>query len=169
MSAAILPIAIAAVLIFALVKQVDVYSAFAAGAKEGLPVLLNILPYLAAMLAAINILRESGGLASLIRLLETPLAAIGFPAELLPLALLRPFSGSASLALLSDVYAQYGADSFLGRAASLMMGSSETIFYTVALYFGSIHITKTRYCVPVALISGAVGIVVSLLLARAPG
>jgi len=169
LSAAVIPIAIAAVLIFALVKKVDVYSAFAAGAKEGLPVLLNILPYLAAMLMAINVFRESGVLAALIRFLQKPFAALGFPAELLPLALLRPFSGSASLALLSDVYAQYGADTFLGRAASLMMGSSETIFYTLALYFGSIQVTKTRYCVPVALISGVVGIVVSLLLARAMG
>jgi len=169
LSAAVIPIAIAAVLIFALVKKVDVYSAFAAGAKEGLPVLLNILPYLAAMLMAINVFRESGVLAALIRFLQKPFAALGFPAELLPLALLRPFSGSASLALLSDVYAQYGADTFLGRAASLMMGSSETIFYTLALYFGSIQVTKTRYCVPVALISGVVGIVVSLLLARASG
>ena len=169
MSAAVLPIAIASVLTFALVKKVDVYSAFAKGAKEALPVLINILPYLAAMLMAINVFRESGALAALIRLLEKPLAALGFPAELLPLALLRPFSGSASLALLSDVYAQYGADTFLGRAASLMMGSSETIFYTLALYFGSIHVTKTRYCVPVALLSGAVGIAVSLLLAHASG
>ena len=121
------------------------------------------------MLTAIHVLRESGVLSALIAWLSSPLAKLGFPAELLPLALLRPFSGSASLALLSDIYQKYGADSFLGTAASLMMGSSETIFYTVALYFGSIHITKTRYCIPVALISGVVGIAVSLLLARASG
>ena len=169
MSAAIIPLCATFVIIYALAKKVDVYSAFAAGAKDGLPVLVNILPYMAAMLMAINVFRESGALSAIITFLTKPLSAIGFPAELLPLALLRPFSGSASLALLSDVYAQYGPDSFLGRAASLMMGSSETIFYTVALYFGAIKVTKTRYCVPVALISGAVGILCSLLLAGRMG
>ena len=169
MSALILPILIALLLIFALVKKVDVYSAFASGAKEGLPVLYGILPYLAAMLIAINMLKESGALSALIRILSGPLAKIGFPAELLPLAVLRPFSGSASLAMLSEIYESYGADSFLGIAASLMKGSSETIFYTVALYFGSVRITKTRYAVPVALISGVAGIAVSVWLARTLG
>lgn len=169
MSAAVIPLLLCCLLIAALVKKTDVYTAFVNGAKEGLPVVAGVLPYLAAMLTAIRAMRASGALSALISLLSRPLARLGFPPELLPLAALRPFSGSASLALLSEIYTQYGADSFLGTAASLMMGSSETIFYTLALYFGSIHITNARYCIPVALLSGAAGTVASLLLARLMG
>lgn len=166
MSAAFIPACILFVLGYALYKRTDVYGAFVEGAADALRVIVRILPYMAAMLIALNAFRSSGAMAALIRLLSPILEAVQMPAELVPLAVLRPFSGSASLAILSDLYAQYGPDSFIGLAASVMMGSSETIFYTVALYFGAVSVTKTRHAVPAALLSGIIGTVASLVLSH---
>jgi len=166
MSAAIVPLLVAAVVLYGLCKKVDIYEAFVDGAKQGLPVLYRVLPYLAAMLVAIRVFRESGLLDQLVALTGPAFEKIGMPPELLPLALLRPFSGGAAMALVSDVFTNYGADSFLGLAASTMMGSSETIFYTLALYFGSVGIQKTRFTLPVALLSSLVSVIASIVICR---
>ena len=162
----LIPCSIAALLIFALCKKVNIYKAFAEGAAAALPQLVNVLPYLAAMLTALEIFRGSGALSALVRWLSPMGAAVGIPKELIPLIVLRPFSGSASLALLRDTLTEHGADGYIGRAASVLVGSTETVFYTVALYFGSVGVTITRQAVPAALISGAVGVTVGLLLVR---
>ena len=154
----------AALFIYALIKKVNVYKAFAAGAADALPQLINVLPYLAAMLTAIEALRSSGVLSYLIGFLRPAALRVGLDPELLPILLLRPFSGSATLAILKDTLTNVGADSAAGRAASVVVGSTETVFYTVALYFGSVGVTKTRQAIPAALISGAVGVIVGLLL-----
>ena len=163
MSSAILPLMIAGVVLYALMRRVDVYDAFVEGAAEGLPVLYKILPFLAAMLIAIGALRDSGLIDRLTALLTPACGAAGLQAELLPL-LLRPFSGSAAMAELAELFARFGPDSDIGMRASVLMGSSETIFYEVALYFGAVGVKKTRFAVPVALASMAAGVVTAVLL-----
>ena len=145
----ILPLMILGLIIYALIKRVDVYSAFTEGAAEALPMLIKILPYMAGMLAAIQALN-----------------AMGLPAELAPLFILRPFSGSAALSLLGDVLTTYGPDTFTGVAASIMLGSTETIFYTIALYFGTVGIRRTRAALPAALISSVIGTAAAIVLAQ---
>lgn len=152
---------------YGLFRRIDVYEAFVEGAAEGLPTLLRILPYLAAMLIAIRALRDSGLLDALTRALSPACEAVGFDAALLPFLTLRPFSGSGAMAILRDLFAERGPDSRTAYTASVLMGSSETIFYEVALYFGAVGVKKTRYTVPVALAAAAVSVLVGVLLANA--
>lgn len=163
---AAIPLLIVFLIGYALIKKVNIYKAFAEGAKDALPQLVSVLPYLAAMLTALEVFRGSGALSALVRMLAPVGRLCGVREELIPLIVLRPFSGSASLALLRDTLTEYGADGYIGRAASVLVGSTETVFYTVALYFGSVGVTKTRQAIPAALISGAVGVAVGLLLIK---
>ena len=163
MSGVLVPLLLGGVMVYGLVRGVDVYEAFAEGAAEALPVLLQILPYLAGMLVALGVLRESGVIDAFAHMLAPLVERIGLQAELVPLLLLRPFSGSAAMAELNNLFALYGPDSEIGMRASTLMGSSETIFYEVALYFGAVHVKKTRFAVPAALAAMAVSIVVTLL------
>ena len=141
----ILPLMILGLIIYALIKRVDVYSAFTEGAAEALPMLIKILPYMAGMLAAIQALRASGALELMLGALSPAFNAVGLPAELAPLFILRPFSGVA---------------------ASIMLGSTETIFYTIALYFGTVGIRRTRAALPAALISSVIGTAAAIVLAQ---
>lgn len=146
------------VILSAILRKVDCFSAFATGAKEGLKVCIRVLPTMAAMLVAVAVMRQSGLLDYIVKLLEPAALAIGVPAQALPLAVIRPFSGGAALAVLADILAAFGPDSPTGIAACIIMGSSETLFYTTALYFGSRGITKWRYTIPAALVSSVVGV-----------
>ncbi len=166
MSAAIVPALAMAALIWGLIKKVDIYAAFVEGAKEGLPTLFRVLPFMAAMLIPITLLSKSGLIEELAALLSPVLSKIGLPAELLPLTILHPLSGSASMASVADLFARFGPDSFIGMAASVIAGSSETIFYTLALYFGAAEVTDTRYTLPVALVSMLAGIAASLFISN---
>ena len=132
----IMPALIGALLIYALIKRADIYEAFARGAADALPMLLKILPCMAAMMCALSALRASGALEAFTGALAPALEKTGMSAELVPLFVLRPFSGSAAMSLLKDVFDVCGADSYEGVAASIMLGSTETIFYTVALISG---------------------------------
>ena len=163
----LIPALILALLIYAYAKKTDVYGSFIAGAKETFPMLLQVLPPMAAMMAALTVLRASGALSAFIEFVAPVFEAVGLKSELAPLFVLRPFSGSASMALLKDVFDAYGVDSFSGYAASVMLGSTETIFYTIALYFGAVGVTTTRYTVPVALLAGVVGTAAAMLFAYA--
>lgn len=154
------------VILFATVKKVNVYNAFASGAKEALRALFNMLPYLAAMLAAVEALRGSGLLDGFVDLLRPAAQAVGIDPRILPLIVLRPFSGSASLALLKDTLTEVGPDSPAGRAAAVLVGSTETAFYTCALYLGSVGVNKSRQAIPAAAIGMAVGCAAALLLAK---
>lgn len=165
----ILPALILLLVLYALIKGVNVYEAFVKGASDALPLLAHILPYMAAMLAAISVFRASGAMDALVSALAPVCRALGLPPELAPLFVLRPFSGGGAMALLQDVYTQHGPDSFLGYAASVMLGSTETIFYTVSLYFGSVKVTKTRHAVPASLAAGAVGAALAIVFARMAG
>jgi len=163
-SAAVIPLFIVLVITYASIKHINVYDNFIFGAQEGIQTVLRILPYIIGMLFAINIFRASGALDLLNDALYPFFNLMGLPKELTPLALLRPFSGSASLSLLADIYKLYGVDSMIGRIASTMMGSTETIFYTVALYYGSIQIKKTKYTIPAAFMSSLAGIIAAIFI-----
>lgn len=165
----ILPGLILALLIYGYIKHIDVYSAFISGAAEALPMLVKILPAMAAMMTALSIFRQSGAMDGLTSLLSPLCEAAGMPGELAPLFILRPFSGGAAMALLQDVFLAHGTDSRLGCAASVMLGSTETIFYTVSLYFGSIGITKPRHSVAASLIAAVAGAAAALVFTRNMG
>lgn len=159
----IMPTIIVLILANALIKRAPVFDLFTDGAKNGLSTSIKILPSLVGLIVAVAMLRASGFFEVVCGLLAPLLENVGFPAELVPMALIRPVSGSAALATVQDILTAYGADSFVGKCASVMMGSSETTFYTLAVYFGSVGITKTRYTVKSALMADLTGIVLSVV------
>lgn len=147
------PVLILLVLGFAHWRRVKVFEAFTEGAKESLSVASAIFPFLLAMLVAIAVLRASGLLALVAGLCGTILTPLGIPAEVLPMALMRPISGSGSLGVLTDLFKQYGPDSLIGRIASTMQGSTETTIYVLAVYFGSVGISNYRHALVVGLVA----------------
>ena len=151
LSELVVPAILCAVGVYGLRRRVDVYGALTKGAEEGLTVLLRVLPSLVGLLTAVYMFRASGAMDFLGRLLTPLLSALGIPPETAPLLLIRPISGSGALAVGSELMEIYGVDSYIGRVAAVMLGSSETTFYTVALYYGSAGVTKTRYTIPAAL------------------
>ena len=165
-SAIFVPVFIAGVVIYGITKKVCVYESFIEGAKQGLDTVIRILPYVIGFVFAINIFSASGCFNYLTFALSPVLGPVGIPPEILPLALMRPFSGSASIGVLTSILQNYGPDSFIGRSASTMMGSSETLFYTTALYAGSVGIKKTRYTIPAGLIAEVSGLVASVIVCR---
>lgn len=165
-SAYLIPLLLCCTAGFALCKRVDVYRTLTDGAQEGLSVLLRILPSLVALLTAVYMLRASGAMEVLSSFLAPLLQRLGIPEEVAPLLLLRPVSGSAALAMGSELMAQHGADSQIGRIAAVLLGSSETTFYTIAVYFGSADIRRTRYAVPAALFADMVCFISSAFAVR---
>lgn len=150
----------------AAVKKINVFDAFIVGAKQGFDTILNIVPYLIAMIVAIGMLRASGFFSLMAKLLAPLLEMIGMPLEVLPLALIRPFSGSASTGLMAELINQYGGDSLIAKIAATMMGSTETTFYVIAVYFGSIGIRRTRHAIPAGLLADLAGIIASVMVCR---
>jgi spore maturation protein B len=155
----ILPIFILFIIIYALIKKVDIYDAFIKGAKEGVGLAFKIFPYIVAMMFAVGIFSSSGALLILQNLMNPILSLASIPVGVIPLFIMRPFSGSASFGILAGIFKAYGVDSFTGRVASTMMGSTETLFYTVSLYFGSVGIKNPGYTIPVVLIADVVGLI----------
>lgn len=153
----LIPLLLTGAALWALRKRIDVYDALTAGASEGLLVLARIAPSLIALLTAVYMLRASGALALLTRLLTPVLERLGIPPETAALLLVRPVSGSGALAVGSELMARYGTESYIGRCAAVMLGCTETTFYTVAVYFGAAGIQRTRYAIPAALCADAVG------------
>ena len=149
-----------------LYKRENVYEALTDGAMEGLRLLKSILPSLIILLTAIGMLRASGALDMLSCFLAPLFRMLGIPPETLPLMLVRPFSGSAALAVGAELMAHYGVDSQIGRTAAVMLGSTETTFYTITVYFGAAGIKKTRYTVPAALIADLVGFLCAALFSK---
>lgn len=161
-----IPLIILSFLSFAFIKKVKVYESFVEGAKEGFNVAIKIIPYLVAMLCAIAVFRSGGGMDFLISALTPATNLIGMPAEALPMAFLRPLSGSGSLGLMSEIMATHGPDSFLGVLVSTMFGSTETTFYVIALYFGSVNIKRTRHALASGLIADLAGMLGALFIVR---
>ena len=162
----LIPLLMIIIAVFALAKKQDVYSALLDGGLDGLKLLLSIAPALVVLLTAVYMLRASGAIDLLTRLLAPVSRVFGIPAETLPLVLLRPFSGSAALAVGADLMAVYGVDSPIGRTAAVMLGSTETTFYTISVYFGAAGVKKTRYAIPAALIADLSGFVAASLTTR---
>ena len=151
---------------YALGKRVDVYTALTRGAEEGLNVLVHILPSLIALLTAVYMHRGSGAWELLTHALTPVLTILGIPPETVGLLLIRPVSGSGALAVGSEIMQTYGPDSTVGRTAAVMLGSTETTFYTIAVYFGSAGIHKTRHTIPAALAADLTGFIASALAVR---
>jgi spore maturation protein B len=146
--------------------RLQVYHVFIKGAKDGFQVMIDIVPYLVAMLVVIGMVRASGAFRLLAHLLHPLLTPLSVPDSILPLFLVRPFSGSASLAVLADIIHHYGANSYDAFLAATALGSSETTFYVIAVYFGAANIVKTRYAVGVGLIADFAGFVASCIICR---
>lgn len=149
-----------------IIKKVKVYESFVDGAKEGFDISLKIIPYLVAILVAIGMFRASGAMEQLIYFLTPILNIIGFPPENLPLAIMRPLSGSGSLGLFTDLVNQYGVDSIYTKIGATMFGSTETTFYVLAVYFGSVGIRKSRYALAAGLIADLVGILSAVYICK---
>jgi spore maturation protein B len=147
----VLPAMIVGLPLWGLIKRVKVYEEFVEGAKEGFRVAVMIIPYLVAILFAIGMFRASGALDFLTDALRPILSAIGFPPEVLPMAIIRPLTGSGSAAIVADMIQTYGEDSILVKIAGVMFGSTETTFYVIAVYFGAVNVKKTRHAVPAGL------------------
>lgn len=146
------------------VSRIDVYDSFVRGAKSGLTATFNIIPSLIGLMVAIAMFRESGCLELITKLISPLTSRIHMPSDIVPLALLRPVSGSASLAVVTDIFKNFGPDSLQGNIASIMMGSTETTIYTIAVYFGSVGIKNIRYTLLAALTADLTGIIMSVVL-----
>lgn len=159
-----IPVIFVLIIGIALKKKVAVFDAFVEGAKDGLKVVLEILPTIIGLMIAVGVLRSSGFLDFLTNFIRPITDKIGFPAPILPIAIMRMISSSASTGLVLDLFKTYGPDSFLGRMTSIMMGCTETILYTLSIYFMTINIKKTRYALSGALVVTIAGIIASVIL-----
>ncbi|NCB73526.1 MAG: spore maturation protein [Clostridia bacterium] len=160
------PLIIIFVMLYALYRGTDIFSSMTAGAADGLKTVVGIVPALITLLPCIYMLRASGALDALCCLIRPLLSQIGIPSETVPLMLLRPLSGSGALAVGSDIIKQYGADSYVGRCAAVMLGSTETTFYVIAVYFGAAGIKNTRHAIPAALVADFAGFVAAAFFVR---
>ncbi len=153
-----IPMAIVIIVTAGMIKKVKVYEVFVEGAKEGFDVGIRIIPYLVAILVAIGMFRASGALDLIVNIIQPALSLIKFPAEALPMALIRPLSGSGALGVMTDLITTHGPESFIGRLASVMMGSTETTFYVLAVYLGSIGVRRSRHTLAACLIADFAGL-----------
>ncbi len=158
----IIPIIVVLIIYNGLRKKVNVYDSFLNGAKDGLITVFNITPAILAMIFAINIFLDSG----VIKYLLAGLGFLKIPFEIISMSLLRPISGTATLAVLNDIFYKYGPDSYYGILGSIIQGCTDTTIYVLALYFGSIHISKTKYALPVGLFADLIGIISAFVLTK---
>jgi spore maturation protein B len=166
LSVFIIPLIVVGFPLYGLYKGVAVYESFVEGAKDGFQVAVRIIPYLVAILFAIGMFRASGAMDFMIALLDPVLSPLGFPGEILPMAIIRPLTGSGSAALVADMIARYGEDSILVKMAAVMFGSTETTFYVIAVYFGAVNIRKTRHAVPAGLTADIAAMLIAVWTVR---
>ena len=159
-----IPLVLVGIIVYGIFRRVSLYDSFVDGAKEGLNTTVQILPTLIGLMVAVGVLRASGALSLLAEALSPLTNAVGFPKEALPLTFMRLVSSSASTGLLLDIFKTHGPDSFIGRFVSVMMSCTETVFYTMSVYFVSIKIKKTRYTLAGALLANFAGVAASLLI-----
>jgi spore maturation protein B len=152
--------------LYGAIKKLNVFDAFVTGAKQGFEISISIVPYLIAMIVAIGMLRASGFFDLAYSLLSPLLTAIGMPPELLPLALIRPFSGSAATGVMAELIHEHGGNSYIAKAAATMMGSTETTFYVIAVYFGAVGIRRTRHAIPAGLLADLAGIIATVVVCK---
>ncbi|WP_338789284.1 spore maturation protein [Metabacillus sp. FJAT-53654] len=159
-----IPVIIGFILIYGTLKKVPTYETFVEGGKEGITISFSIIPYLVGMLVAISIFRASGALEFLMNIMKPALDILNIPAEIVPLAFIRPISGTAALGLTSDIIATYGPDSFIGMLAATMQGSTDTTLYVLTVYFGAVGIKKMGDALKVGLLADLVGIIASIVI-----
>jgi spore maturation protein B len=166
MSVWAIPILLIAIPIYGALKGVKVYESFVEGAKGGFQMAVRIIPYLVAILVAVGMLRGAGAIDMLSRWLDPVLSRVGFPVEILPLAIMRPLSGSGSMGIVTELINVHGADSFIGRLAASAYGSTETTFYVLAVYFGAVGIKKARHAVVSGLVADFVSLITAIAICR---
>jgi spore maturation protein B len=157
-----IPVLLVAIPLVGMIRGIKVYDVFIEGAKEGFNIAVRIIPFLVGILVAIGMFRASGAMDMLTNALRPLMSRTIFPPELFPLVVLRTLSGSGSLALTTDLIKRFGADSLLGRTAATLYGSSETLFYVLAVYFGAIGVKRTRHMIPSALVGDVVAAIVAV-------
>lgn len=160
------PLMLVFIPLWAAYKKVPLYETFIDGAKEGFGTGVKIIPYLVAILVAIGMFRASGAIDIIAHFFTPALRIIGMPADMLPLAIIRPLSGSGALGIMTEIASKHGGDSYMARLASVMVGSSETTFYVLAVYFGSVGIKKFRHAVAAGLIADIAGMLAALFICR---
>lgn len=160
----ILPIIVLSILITAFIKKVNIYDKFLEGAKEGLIMTFKIAPNIFAMIFAVNIFIKSSFLSDIFSFITPVLTKMNLTSEIIPMCFLRSISGTSTLGIMANIFETYGPDSIMGYLASIIQGSSDTTLYVIALYFGSVGITKSRYALKVGLFADLIGIIVSFIL-----
>lgn len=165
-SSVAIPFTILLIIVYGLIEKQSVFDVFLEGAKEGIQIVVNIFPTLLGLFLSINVLRASGIIEAFTNLIFPLLNLLKIPAEILPLALLRPISGSASTAIATDIMTNFGVDSLIGLISSTIMGSTETTLYTIALYTSAVKIKKTRFVLIAALLADFVGMLTSVIFWR---
>lgn len=166
LSSLIIPIMVLGIVIYGIYKKVNVYDTFIDGCKESFEMIMTIFPHLLGMILAINLFLNSNILGILESLLKPILTLIEIPFDIIPMAIMRPISGSSTLAILNNIFAKYGPDSFIGYLGSVIQGSTDTTFYVLTLYFGSIGIKKIRYSLYGGLFADLIGIVTSIVIVK---
>jgi len=161
-----IPVFIFGIPVYGALKKVKVYESFVEGAKGGFQMAIRIIPYLVAILVAVGMLRGAGAIDMLARWMDPVLQRVGFPVEILPLAIMRPLSGSGSMGIVTELIKVHGPDSFIGRLAASAYGSTETTFYVLAVYFGSIGIKKTRHAVLCGLTADIASLIAAIIICR---
>lgn len=164
LSTSAMPFIILFIVLYAIIEKNKVFDTFLVGAKEGLEIVLRIFPTLVGLFVAIGALRSSGILELIINIIKPIIVLLKIPSEIMPLAMLRPISGSASIAVATDIMKKYGVDSQVGLIASTIMGSTETTLYTIAIYAGSVGIKNTRFVLWAALLADLIGILASVFI-----
>jgi spore maturation protein B len=159
-----IPTLIAVVLLYGAAKKVPVYETFVDGAKDGFDTAIKIIPHLVGMMVAVSVFRESGALDYMLYAVTPVLALLNIPADIVPLAVIRPISGAGSLAITTDLIDQHGPDSFLGRLASTMQGSTDTTMYVLTVYFGAIGVRKIGYALKLGLMADAAGAIAAIFI-----
>lgn len=159
-----IPVLICIILLFGTYKKVPTYESFVEGGKEGIKIAFSIIPFLVGMLVAISIFRASGALEFFVGFLRPFLQIMGVPAEIVPLAIIRPISGNAALGMVSDLTATYGPDSFIGRMAATIQGSTDTTLYILTVYFGAVGIKKMNDALKVGLLADFIGITAAIII-----
>lgn len=158
-----LPVVIASIVVIGYSKKLPVYEIFVEGAKEGFPTAIRIIPHLVAMMVAVSVFRESGALQILLSVLQPVFSFLHIPTEIVPMAVLRPISGTGSMSIMVDIFQTHGPDSLLGKMASTLQGSSDTTLYVLTVYFGAVGIKNARYAVKVGLLADVAAAVFSVL------
>lgn len=162
----IIPIIIGIIIIYGMLKGVKVYECFVEGAKDGIGICIKIFPYLLAMIVAVTIFRAAGAMDYFITIVKPAVKFIGLPAEVVPLAMIKPLSGSGAMGIFAETLKKYGADTYIGLVASIMMGSTETIFYTITVYYGAVGIKKIRHTLWAAVMADITAIIMAVTLAK---